>query len=125
MVMDEFYVGRCKTIWLYPGAKQSWDEAEALVPSNRANGPTQFRARIAHLADTGNLRAPEHMNSEGNGCFVIKANCGLRAWGWMQHVNGRAAFVISHVVLKKKAKADPDDLERTIAARKNLEENTL
>jgi hypothetical protein len=120
--MYEYYVGKRKTIWLCEGAQASWDAAEALVPSNKQSCLTQFRARIAHYADTGQLRSPDHMNSEGEGCCVIKANCGLRAWGWPQHVNGRAAFVISHVVLKKKESADPADRKRTIAARKNLEE---
>src|ERR1700683_1163923 len=103
--MDEYYVGKGKTIWLCDGAQESWDEAEALVPPNKQSCLTQFRARIAHYADTGQLRSPDHMNSEGDGCCVIKANCGLRAWGWPQHVDGRAAFVISHVVLKKRESA--------------------
>jgi hypothetical protein len=120
--MDEFYVGKCKTIWLCDGAQETWDSAESLVPPNKLSGLAQFRARIAHYADTGQLRSPEHMNSEGDGCFVIKANCCLRAWGWLQHVQGRPAFVISHVVLKKKGKANPADLERTIAARKQIED---
>src|SRR5258708_30893422 len=128
MVMDEFYVGRHKTILLYPGAQASWDEAELLVPppkKKKSNGATQFRARIKLYADRGQLRSPDHMNSEGAGCLVIKANCGLRAWGWPQHFGGRAVFIISHVVLKKRQKADPADLARTVAAKKFVEENTI
>jgi hypothetical protein len=124
MVMDEYYVGKRKTIWLCPGAEVTWDAAEQLVPSNKKSCLAQFRARIKYFADSGQLISPDHMNSEGEGCFVIKATCGLRAWGWMQHVEGNAAFVISHVVLKKKGKADPADLKKTIAARKEVEENT-
>lgn len=116
-------MGRCKTIWLYPGAQATWEEAESFVPSNKSSGLDQFRARIAYYADTGQLKSPEHMNSEGDGCFVIKANCGLRAWGWPQHVRGRAAFIISHVTLKKRNKADPADLKRAIAAKKQIEES--
>jgi hypothetical protein len=127
MVMDEFYVGRHKTILLYPGAQASWDESELLVPptkkNKKSNAGSQFRARIKRYADVGYLMSPDHMNSEGEGCFVIKANCGLRAWGWPQHLGGRAVFVISHVVLKKKQKADPADLARTVAAKKCVEEN--
>jgi hypothetical protein len=129
MVMDEFYVGSCKTILLFPGAQASWDSAESLVPpakkgktGKKSDGRTQFRARIKHYADRGQLQFPGHMNSEGEGCFVIKANCGLRAWGWPQHLNGKAVFIISHVVLKKTRKADPADLARTIAARKQVQE---
>lgn len=120
--MDEYYAGRCKTIWLYPGAQATWDAAELLVPSSKSRGPAQFRARIAQLADSGQLRSPDYMNSEGDACFVIKANCGLRAWGWFQHFNHKPAFVISHVVLKKKGKADAADREKTKAARKQIEE---
>jgi hypothetical protein len=127
MFMDEFYDGKRKTIWLYPGAQESWDDAESSIPpdkkgAKKKGSQAQFRARIAQFADTGELRSPDHMNSEGDGCFVIKANCGLRAWGWMQHVEGRAAFIISHVVLKRTKKADPADLERTKKARKIVKE---
>ena len=62
------------------------------------------------------------MNFEGEGCFVIKANCGLRAWGWPQHYEGKPVFIISHVVLKKTQKANPADLARTVSAKKQLEE---
>ncbi|SRR6266403_385418 len=128
MVMDEFYVGRCKTILLFPGAEASWNAAELLIPpvkkGKKSNAPTQFRARIKRYADTGQLMSPDHMNSEGEGCFVIKANCGLRAWGWPRHLNDKAVFIISHVVMKKKQKADPADLARTVAARKRVEEDT-
>lgn len=123
MVVDEYYVGKCKRIWLYPGAQATWAAAELLVPPNKKSCLAQFRARIAHYADSGQLRSPDHMNSEGDGCFVIKATCGLRAWGWPQHVNGKAAFVISHVVLKRSERADPAELQRTIAARKKVEES--
>lgn len=120
--MEEFYAGRRKTIWLLPGAQESWDAAEALVPPNKESCKAQFRARIQYLADIGSLRCPDHMNSEGDGCFVIKSTCGLRAWGWMQHHQGRAAFIISHVVLKKKPNADPADLAKTNQARRQFEE---
>jgi hypothetical protein len=127
MVMDEFYAGRSKTILLYPGAQATWDEAESLVPpvkkGKESNGPTQFRARIKRYADFGSLKSPDHINSEGEGCLVIKANCGLRAWGWPQHLNGRAVFIISHVVLKKRQKADPADLARAVAAKKQVEKD--
>ena len=124
--MDEFYAGKCKTILLYPKAQASWDEAEALIPPARKGkkpkGPIQFRARIKRYADTGQLRSPDHMNSEGQGCFAIKANCGLRAWGWPQHLKDKPVFIISHVVLKKAQKADPADLARCVAAKKHIEE---
>jgi hypothetical protein len=122
--MDEYYAGRAKTIWLTPSAQNSWEEAESLVPPNKSSCCSQFRARIAHLADSGALKSSEHMSSEGEGCFAIKATCGLRAWGWFQHYQGRAAFIISHVVLKKRRLADPADLYKTIEARRQVQENS-
>jgi hypothetical protein len=87
---------------------------------NRSACPAQFRARMAQLADTGRLRCPDHMNSEGDGIMVIKATCGLRAYGWFCHVSGRRAFVISHVVLKRRQRADPVDIETAVAQRRAL-----
>ena len=120
--MDEFYAGRVKTIWLLPGAETSWNDAEANVPPNKASCKTQFRARLKHLADFGTLHNRDLMNWEGDGCFVVKATCGLRAWGWLQHYNGRAAVMISHVVLKKSQNSKPADLKRTVDARKPFKE---
>lgn len=124
MRLVEYLAGRRKTIWLCPGAEESWNAAESGVPPNRSACCAQFRARIAHLAESGQLRSPDLMNSEGEGCYVVKATCGLRAWGWFQHVEGKAAFVISHVVLKRSRRADPADLQKTVHARHQYEESS-
>jgi hypothetical protein len=110
--MESWYKGSKLTIWLRFGCQASWDDAETHVPGNRESGKGQFRARLKRLADFGVLRVPDHMNSEGDGIFVVKANCGLRAYGWRCNHDGRSAFVISHVTLKARQKADPADLKR-------------
>jgi hypothetical protein len=110
--MDEYHSGNSLTIWLWEGAEDSWIEAEVgVMEAHRA----QFRARLARLAEAGHLRVPDHMNLEGDGIFAVKGNTGLRAYGWFDQVGGRRAFIISHVVLKKKQKLDPGDLAKASA----------
>lgn len=77
---------------------------------------------MGYLADVGRLRSPDHMNSEGEGMTVIKATCGLRAWGWFCHYKGRRAYIVSHVVLKRTNHANPADLARAVEARRQIEE---
>ena len=60
------------------------------------------------------------MNAEGEGISAIKTTCGLRAYGWFDNVNNRKAFVISHVILKKRQKADPADSKKALAERNAL-----
>jgi hypothetical protein len=115
--MEEFHRGEKLTIWLTQGTRASWDAAEADVPGNRKSCLTQFRARLARLADFGTLRSPDHMNNEGDGIYAVKATCGLRAYGWFDQVNGRRSFIISHCILKRRQAADPADLERARNAR--------
>lgn len=119
--MDEYHAGAALTVWLWPGAEESWDAAEADVPGNRDAQKAQLRARIALLADRGSLRSPDHMKFEGNGIYAVKTTCGLRAWGFFGQVNKRRAFIISHVVLKKNQKADPADLNRAVGIKKAFE----
>lgn len=115
--MEEYHRGAKLSVWLLKGTRASWDEAEESVPGNRKSCLTQFRARLAHLADHGSLRSPDHMNSEGDAIFAVKATCGLRAYGWFDHVDGRRAFVISHCILKRRQAADPADIRRAKNAR--------
>ena len=118
--MHEYIRGAALSIWLRPGAEESWREAERGVPGNRAACPVQFRARMQHLADNGRLRSPDHMNAEGDGIFAIKATCGLRAYGWHDQHENRRAYIISHVVLKDRQKLDPADKARAIRAREEF-----
>lgn len=119
--MHQWHRGQALTIWLCAGCQDSWDEAEALVPGTRAACKGQFRARLEHLANVGRLRSPDHMNSEGDGIFAVKATCGLRGYGWFCSVDGRRAFVISHVVLKRQQKADPADLKKAAETKALIE----
>ena len=107
--MDEYHSGCLLTIWLCEGAEASWGEAETSVQEAHK---AQFRALLKRLADFGRLRVPDHMNSEGDGIHAVKGTSGLRAYGWFDQVNGRRAFIISHVILKKKQKLDPADLAK-------------
>lgn len=115
--MEEYHRGEKLTIWLLQGTRASWDAAEAAVPGNRKSCLVQFRARLSRLADVGSLRSPDHMNSEGDGVFAVKATCGLRAYGWFDQVDTRRAFIITHCILKRRQAADPADIARAKAAR--------
>lgn len=119
--MEQWYGGGYLAIWLLPGCRTSWEEAEGRVPGNQSACPNQFRARLKQLAEVGRLRNPDLMNSEGNGIQAVKASCGLRAYGWFCHVNGARAFVISHVVLKRENRADPADIAKAARAKEALE----
>lgn len=107
--MDEYHNGSTLTIWLCPGAEASWTQAEQTVGEAHQ---AQFRARLKRLADIGCLRSPDHMNFEGDGIYAVKGTSGLRAYGWFDQVDGRRAFIVSHVILKKKQKLDPADLAK-------------
>ena len=65
---------------------------------------------------------PVQMNSEGDGIFAVKTNCGLRAYGWFDSVEGRKAFIISHFVFKSRQKADPAELKKASSAKKQRDE---
>lgn len=121
--MQAWHKGQVLTIWLWTGCQESWDGAEALVPGSRAGCKAQFRARLALLADRGVLRCPDHMNPEGDGIFAVKSSCGLRAYGWHCSYDGRRAFVVSHVVMKKTQKADPAELRSAKSAKAAFEKS--
>ena len=61
-------------------------------------------ARRKHLADRGQLRSPDHWNTEGRlpdgkHFFAIKADK-IRAYGWYS-VRHKGVFYISHFAFKK------------------------
>jgi hypothetical protein len=110
--MVKYVHGAALSVWLRPGAQDSWDEAERAIPGHRGACPANFRAKIDRLAAVGWLRSPDHMNEEGNGIHAVKARCGLRGYGWFDSVEGRKAFVISHVKLKRTQRLDPAERAR-------------
>ena len=120
--MREYIRGTALSIWLRPGAQESWTVAEQAVPKgSESAGAAQFRARMSHLAENGRLRSPDHMRHEDDGIYAVRANCGLRAYGWHCSYRGRRAFVISHVVLKKQQKLDPADKARALKGKAEFE----
>ncbi len=92
---------------------ESLREAEARV---RPACAAQLRALIQQFANAGSLRAPDKMRNEGDGVYAIKANCGLRAYGWF-HRHRQGVFVISHVIVKQKNKMDNGDRDRVLRNR--------
>lgn len=115
-------------IWMTDDAVSSKVDAEAGVPHKKKN-PTgekrkpcvdQMHALLNRLAEKGQLKSPDQMNSEGDGIYAVKANCGLRAYGWWS-AKYRRYFIISHFILKKWVKLDPADLARAQKNRQNFE----
>ena len=114
MDLELYFAGATCGIWMCPGAKASWDQANGHI---REKHQSQLPARLSLLADKGSLRSPDHMNAEGDGIHAAKANCGLRAYGWFSNVQGKKAFIISHVIYKDQQKLDPQDLTRAVGNR--------
>lgn len=119
--MDEYHSGSTLSIWLCPGAEDSWTHAEQSV---RVAHQAQFRAVLKRLAELGRLRVPDHMNAESEGIYAVKGTSGLRAYGWFDQVEGRRAFIISHVIIKKKQKLDRADLAKAIGQREAYQSRT-
>lgn len=111
--MKVFAPGAVLDVLLTEEGEQTWQDAERHVPPNKVACKAQLRARLARLADHGRLRNPDLMNSEGEGIHAVKTTCGLRAYGWFTSgMHGQKVFCIGHVVMKKKQRANPEDLNR-------------
>jgi hypothetical protein len=80
-------------------------EALAGIPTKKhANVLAQFTARREVLANRGQLRSPDHWNTEGelpNGkhFYAIKAG-DLRGYGWFSDKH-KGVFYISHFAFKQ------------------------
>ncbi|MGO9592986.1 MAG: hypothetical protein ACLQFF_12555 [Steroidobacteraceae bacterium] len=120
--MEEYKRGAALSVWRTPEAIRTWTEAVIQVAQNRRDQQeAQLNARLDLLADAGALRSPDHMRSEGEGICAVKTNQGLRAYGWFTQVESRRAYVISHVILKRRDKLDPADLKKAKECRTAVE----
>lgn len=104
----------------------SWLEALQHIPAAKHPGITaKMAARRKHLADHGQLRSPDHWNTEGtlpNGkhFYAIKADK-VRAYGWFS-TRYKGIFFISHFAFKKGQKLARADTNRVIANWRQIEE---
>lgn len=89
----------------------------------RANEEKQKRlmarmyARLQQLADTGQLRSPDHWNKEsilpnGDHYYAVKMQK-IRAYGWYSSKHS-GVFYISHFAFKRGEKLHKDDHNRVI-----------
>ena len=109
----EPYQGAEFLIELADDATDTWCEVQSTAT------PTcqvQLRRLIERFAEKGDLQSRVQMRNEGDGIYAIKANCGLRAYGYY-HKKRRKVFVISHFVHKKSNKMRPADRERAVKNR--------
>lgn len=109
-----FHQGLKKTILFTPQGEKSLGEAEAKVPGNQRSCVAQLRGLLKRFGDVGKLQSPEQLRHESDGIYAVRARCGLRAYGWLDHdyKNSVALFVVGHCVLKKTQKLSSADLER-------------
>jgi len=82
-------------------------------------------ARRQHLANEGQLRSPDHWNTEGRlpdnkHFFAIKAGK-IRAYGWFSDRN-KGIFYISHFAFKKGQKLSREDSHKVIQNWRQIEE---
>ncbi|MEA3273897.1 MAG: hypothetical protein U9Q81_01060 [Pseudomonadota bacterium] len=104
----------------------SWQEALQHLPAKKRAGVwAKMVARREVLANRGQLRSPDHWNTEGalpNGksFFAIKADK-IRAYGWYSS-RYAGVFYISHFAFKKGQKLAQADTNRVIASWRQIEE---
>lgn len=114
--------GEDPAFWVPP----SWRGAIAhLTEKKHKNVLAQMAVRRQLLAERGQLRSPDHWNTEGelpNGkkFYAIKADK-IRAYGWFSNRH-KGVFYISHFAFKKGQKLDPADTRRVIENWRQIEE---
>ncbi|MEW8341001.1 MAG: hypothetical protein AB2708_14205 [Candidatus Thiodiazotropha taylori] len=120
-----FHRGAYKHIIFTTNGAESLKTAEDHVPPNRKACIAQLRRLLKQLGDRGSLRSPDQCRNEGNDIYAIKANCGLRAYGWFDHDENTdtSLFVVGLCVLKKKQKMDQSDRNQVIREREQFRED--
>lgn len=104
----------------------SWQEALKHVPAKKFDGIfAKMGARRETLANRGQLRSPDHWNTEGNlpdgkRFYAIKADK-VRAYGWFS-VRHKGVFYISHFAFKKGQKLAKANVNRVIGNWRQIEE---
>jgi hypothetical protein len=112
-----FCKGASLKIELTADAQKSWDEA---ISHASEQCVAQLVGLAKRLAEFRKLRSPDQFNDEGDGFWAIKANCGLRAYGWY-HSTRRGVFVISHFIVKKRPRLLQEDKDRMKRNRKRYD----
>jgi len=108
--------------WVPP----SWKQAMEPIPQRKRDGvQAKLMARRNLLADGGQLRSPDHWNTEGllpNGkrFYAIKADK-LRAYGWFSSRH-QGVFYISHFAFKRGQKLAAQDTQQVIHHWRLIEE---
>ncbi len=116
------YNGSKKRVFTWGDGVSSWDDHVSGEKGTDLKCQAQLIALAERLATVGGLRSPDQFNNEGNGIYAIKANCGLRAYGWFgTYEDFGPSFVIGWVVHKKRQKLDPSDRKTTLEQKKKFE----
>ena len=108
--------------WIPP----SWQKALQHIPAPKHPSCwAKMLVRREHLANEGQLRSPDHWNTEGTlpdgkHFYAIKADR-LRAYGWFSNCHKRV-FYISHFAYKKGRKLAQEDTNQVIKNWRLIEE---
>ncbi len=104
----------------------SWSAAIQNFPEGKRDGvKARMLARRNYLADGGQLRSPDHWNTEaelpdGKRFVAIKVDK-LRAYGWFSSRH-KGVFYISHFAYKRGQKLAAEDTNQVIANWRLIEE---
>ncbi len=121
--MALFHQGTKKQILLTANGASTLTEAESNVPKSKQACKAQLRRLMQWLGDHGSLKSPVQLRNEGDGIYAVRARCGLRAYGWFDtDTAGKPSFIVGHVILKKKQKADAGDLDKAKDERAKYQE---
>lgn len=91
---------------------------ESSGAKNRSDVAGLF-TRIRRYANTGKLKVPEHLNTEGNGFYAFKAYQ-LRAYWW----RAGDTIIISHFAKKKRDELSPRDEATMARSKREFEEDS-
>lgn len=104
----------------------SWSAALQNFPASKRDGvKAKMLARRNYLADGGQLRSPDHWNTEaalpdGKRFYAIKVDK-LRAYGWFSSRH-TGVFYISHFAYKQGQKLAAEDTNRVTTNWRLIEE---
>ena len=106
------HTGTQHRVLTYGAGVASWDALFTVGSGAPPECQAQVIAMIKKHSDGHRLHSPEQIRHERGEIWAYKGRCGLRVYFWMcSSPSKERLVVIGHVVLKKKDKANPADLD--------------
>jgi hypothetical protein len=114
--MYRWYQGGARDIVFGSNADNTFVSSIAEVPSKPGAADKQIRARLKLVGSVQTV-STEICRHEGERVFAVRANNGLRGYGWFDQYEGRGAFIVNHFVYKTWKKMRSSDRALVVAAR--------